>query len=478
MSQDGLKSQAVHGVAWTMAEKYSGQIVQFVISVVLARILTPDEYGLIGMLAIFMALSNIFIDGGFSSALIQCKDRSNKDISTVFYLNVAIAVVIYCCLCWGAPLIAEFYGKPELILLVKVYCLSLIINSLSSTSYTKVTIELNFKVTTKISLVSGILSGLVGIYMAYKGYGVWALVGQGLTGSVLGGIMIFIFVRWYPNGGFSFSSFRKLFTFSSKLFIANLISVVYDQFFGVLIGRKFNAASLAYYNRANSLNTLLNNNITNVLGRVSYPLLSKIQDDDERLKSIYTKYIQISAFLTFPLIMLLCGAAKPIILTLFTDKWASSIVLLQVLSFSFLWDGVIVSNLNLIKVKGRSDLVLKLEVVKKAIAFFICGIAILLHSVLAICVARAVYSIIALYLNTYYTKQLISYGFWEQIRGYWMYLLGSLIILITALLISAGITDSLLALGFCVTVCPALYIGFCALFRLYAYREVKQILLS
>lgn len=471
-----LKKRAVKGVAWTVIERASGQIVQFIITVILARILTPAEYGLVGMLAIFVGLSTIFIDGGFTSALIQCKDRSQSDYSTVFYINTAMAGLIYLLLYFTAPLISGFYGEPQLTGIVRIYCISLVIQALSSTSRTMLTVELDFKTSTKISLTAGVLSGVVGIAMAYGGCGVWALVGQTLANAVLTTLLSYYFVRWLPKAGFSKESFRRLFSFSSRLFLAQLITTVYDNLFGVVIGKKFNAASLGYYSRADTFNQLFNGSVTHVLGRVSYPLLSSIQDQESRLTNIYHKYISISAFLTFPMLMLLCGFAKPIILFLFTDKWAAAIPLMQVLAFAYIWDGVIISNLNLIKVKGRSDFVLKLEVIKKAMAFTVLGISIMFRSVMAICVGRVVYAFIALYLNTYYTKKLMNYGFVKQVRSYWAYLLNALIILAVGLGVSALISSPFLALCIGVPLCIALYAFLCCKFRLSAYYEVRNIL--
>lgn len=474
-----IKSMAVHGVAWTMVEKYSGQLVQFVIQIILARLLTPSEYGLIGVLAIFMAISTVFIDGGFSAALIQHKDRTPKDLSTVFYLNVAIALVIYLGLYAGAPWIADFYGKPILTSIVRVYCLTLIINSLASTGQTILTIDLDFKTTTKISFASGVISGVIGIAMAYCGFGVWALVAQSIAFASVTTLLTFIMVKWLPRHGFSIKSFRHLFSFSSKLFVANLISAIYEKIFGAIIGKMFSTAALGFYDRAISFNQLLNNNVSNVLGRVSYPLLSRIQDDDARLMGIYRRYIEISAFLTFPLLMMLCGVAKPLILALLTAKWAPSIVLLQVLTFGFLWDGVIVSNLNLIKVKGRSDLVLKLEIVKKLIAFTLCiGALILFRSVLALCIAKAIYGFIALILNTIYTKQLLDYGFLRQFRDYWSYLAASVGVLAISLVTSELIANSWLSLFTGVILSGSFYMIVCHRFRLYAYTETIGIIQS
>lgn len=477
MSGADIKSQAVKGVVWTMVERYSGQIVQFIISVVLARILPPSHYGLIAMLAIFMGLSSVFIDGGFSSALIQCKNRVERDFSTVFFINVGMALFIYMLLFISAPWIAEFYSQPQLTQIVRIYCLSLPINSLASTSNVMLVVKLDFKTTTKISLTSAIVSGIIGIICACYGFGVWALVTQALVAAFLNLILTVFFVRWFPTAGFSRDSFHRLFSFSSKLFVASVISSVYENITGAVIGKQFNAATLAYYSRAYSFNVLVNSNITNVLGRVSYPLLSQIQDDDDRLKRIYEKYIQMSAFFSFFALMLLCAVAKPLVLFLLTDKWAASIIFIQILSFGMMTDGVIVSNLNLLKVKGRSDLVLKLEVIKKITAFTILGISIAMNSVMAICIGKAIYgAVFALYINTYYTKKLMDYGFKRQFMQFLPYLIASLVMMVAGYMLCNFISNSLLALCVSVPVCVLIYLFLCSRMKLYAYFEAKRIL--
>lgn len=474
---ESLKTTAVKGVFWTMVENYSNQIVQFIVYIILARLLTPTEYGLIGMLAIFIGISAVFVDGGLSSALIQCQKRSPKDFSTVFIINVGMAVVMYTILVLTAPWIAEFYNQPILVPIVRIYGLNLIISSLVSTSKAKLTIELDFKTTTKITLISSVVSGIVGIVCAFAGCGVWSLVAQLLTQSTLSVFVTFYFVRWIPKEGFSRDSFHKLFSFSSKLFAATIISDVYDNITGAVIGKQFNAAALGFYTRAYQFNRFVNTAVTSVLGRVSYPLLSKIQNQDERLIDIYKKYIQMSAFLTFPLLMLLCGVAKPLILLLLSDKWADSVIMVQILAIGFMTDGVIVSNLNLIKVKGRSDYFLHLEIIKKAIAFSILGISILMDSVIAICIGKMIYGYVALYLNTIYTKRLLGYGFIEQVKDYWKYYLASIVLLVIALGISHFVTNSIAALFLAIPLSLGAYILICAKLKLYAYFQAREILM-
>lgn len=368
---DDLRSKATKGVFWSAVERYSVQGVQFLLQLVIARILSPHDYGLIGMLTIFMALSQVFIDGGFSNALIQKKDRDENDYSTVFHINLGISLVAYILLFLGAPYIASFYNQPLLTSITRVYSLNLIINSLVAVNKVKLIIAIDFKTQSKISLSAAIISGVAGIVCAYMGLGVWALVVQMMLNSMLNVILSFYFVSWFPKLIFSTKSFKRLFKFGSKLLIASIISSIYSNIYNLVIGKRFPASTLGLYTRGQQFAFFAGTNVSGILQRVSFPILSEIQDDDKRLVSAYKKYIGISTWAAFPLILGLCGVAKPLIFVLLTEKWASCVPFLQILCFAVLWDCVTLVNLNLLYVKGRSDWVLKLEIVKKTIAFSI-----------------------------------------------------------------------------------------------------------
>lgn len=445
---ENLKKQTFHGVIWSAAERFSLQGVQFLIGIIMARLLTPDDYGLIGMLAVFMSISQVFIDGGMSVALVQLKERKESDFSTAFFLNLSISIAFYFILFFSAPLIARFFNQPLLEGITKVYALCLVINSLAAVNKTKLTIAVDFKTLAKISVTSAIISGVIGIYFAYAGLGVWALVIQAIVSAVLMTLLSFFYVRWMPKFSlFTKESFKSLFGFGSKLLIAQLISQVYTNLYSLAIGKKFNAASLGYYTRANQFSTLVSNNLTDILARVSLPVLSKVQDDDEQLVGIYSRYLKSAVFVVFPLVLGLCGVAKPLILILLTDKWADSILLLQILCIGQLTTVVTQVNLNLLYVKGRSDLVLKLEIVKKSIAFLILILTIIFCDIIGVCIGLTLYSYIAVCMNTYYTKKLLNYGLVSQIKDIYPYLALSVLILFECLLITHFIENSYISLS-------------------------------
>lgn len=475
---ENIRHKAGKGVIWSFIERFSVQFTQFIITIIMARLLTPSDYGLIGMLSIFMSLAQVFIDGGFTNALIQCKDRNNKDYSTVFFINLFVSLAIYIILYLTARYISKFYDQPLLTNIIRVYCSTLVIYSLVAVNKTILTIRLDYKTQTKISIISAILSGITGIIFAFCGYGVWALVIQAVVMSALNVIFSFYFVRWFPSLLFSLSSFRKLFRFGSKLLVAQIIGSIYQNIYNLVIGKKFSSASLGFYTRAESFTNLVTSNISVILTRVSFPLLSEFQDDDSTLIRVYSKYMCISAFIMFPLSMFLCGSAKPIILLLLGSKWADCIVLLQILCLSTIWQGVVSINLNLLNVKGRSDLVLRLEIIKKSIAFSILFITILFNNLIILCLGLVVYSLIAFYMNTIYTKKILNYGFAKQVREIAPYLLLSIVVLVECLLISYFITSSLLALTISIILTLLSYIGLANRFHLYAYHEFELLITS
>ena len=472
---DNLKNKATHGIIWSAVERYSLQGVQFLLQLIIARILTPHDYGLIGMLAIFMALSQVFIDGGFSNALIQKKDRSEADYSTVFYINFGISIFIYVLLFFGAPYIASFYDQPLLSPITRVYSINLIINSLAAVNKVKLTVDVDFKTQSKISLGAATISGLAGIACAYYGMGVWALVVQMLLNSVINVILSFYYVKWWPKLNFSKDSFRRLFKFGNKLLIASIIHSIYENLYNLFIGKQYSSATLGLFTRAQQFTNFAGSNLSAVLKRVSFPLLSQIQDEDERLLAAYKKYIKTSTWATFPLLMGLCGIAKPMILVLLTEKWVACVPYLQILCFAMLWDGVTQVNLNLLYVKGHSDWVLRLEIIKKSIAFTILFIS-LGFNMYVICIGKAIYSFIALYLNTHYTKKLFNYGFWAQMKDLLPQLSLSLLMLAGCLLASYLIPNALIAFIASFLIGVIIYMAGSYIFKLYGFEELCQII--
>lgn len=474
---ENLKSQTIKGVWWSFLEKYSSQGVSFLVTLVMARILTPGHYGLIGMIAIFMALAQVFIDGGFANALIQKKERTEDDFSTVFWINISIGLLSYILLYVFAPAIASWFNQDILKPIVRIYGLNLILSSLSAVNKVKLTVELNFKTQLKISLISACTSGIAGIVCALTNCGVWAIVVQSNVAAALTAILNFVFVKWKPSLVFSKESFKSLFNFGSKLLIAQTISTVYVYLYNLVIGKKYSKDELGLYTKAGMFSQIVSTHIASAMTRVSFPVLSRVQNEDEKLIGAYRKFIAMVAFIVFPVALCFCGVARPLIVTLITDKWLGCVPFIQILIFAYLCDGITIVNLNLLYVKGKSNVVLKLEIIKKSIAVAILCVTIR-YSVTAVCIGQAVYAIIALILNTRNTKKILNYGLLKQIKDIFPYFIFSLAIMALALGLDYYFNNNWVVLILSFLLCPTVYLVLCYVFHLNALNEMATILLS
>ena len=474
---ESLKQKTIKGASWSFVEQILTRGVNFLIGIILARLLSPTDYGLVGMMGVFIAISQIFVDGGLTNALIQTKNPSDKDFSTVYIVNMTLSFVFYFLLFFAAPFVADFYGQPLMKPLMRVVALILIICSLSSIHGTLLSIRVDFKTKSIISIASSLLSGAVGIFCAYKGWGAWALVAQSVASATIITLLTLAFVHWMPKLVFSKESFKRLFSYSSKLLAASVISVAYDNAYPMVIGKRYTAADAGQYTRAGQFPGIANNTITSALNRVAFPVLSQIQDDNQRLLSVYEKYIQLSSFLLFPVLLWLCGSARPLVSFILTDKWLECVPLMQILCFSLITNGITTINLNLLYVKGRSDLVLRLEIIKKTIAFAILFVS-MLFSLKVMCYGQVLYSFIAFSLNTLYTKKILGYGLFRQLKVICPYFLLALVVLAESLCISAFVSNRLLSLILSFSVGVAVYFLLNKAFRLYAYQEARELVLS
>lgn len=415
MPEQSLKNKTAKGVIWSSVERFSVQGVQFLVMLVIARLLDPKDFGLVGMLAIFLAVAQSLIDSGFSQALIRKQDRTETDNSTVFYFNIVVSVLLYLILYAIAPWVADFYSESQLCNLMRVLCLVVIINSFAVVQRAIYTASINFKAQAKASFIAALVSGVVGVLLAYQGYGVWTLVWQQLLNAGINTTLLWVYSNWYPKWVYSWQSFKELFAFGSKLLASGLLDTLYNNIYLLVIGKVFNASSLGFYTQADRFTKLPSSNITGILQRVTYPVLCSIQDDDERLRADYRKLLRLSAFIIFPLMCLLAGIAYPLVELVLGEKWLFAATLIIPLSFTMMWWPIHAINLNLLQVKGRSDLFLRLEIIKKII-----GVTVLVLSIpfglLFMCYAGIATSIICLVINTYYTGKLIQVGFLMQIK--------------------------------------------------------------
>ena len=437
-----LKKKATKGVLWSAVDRFSAQGVQFIIGIIVARLLLPSDYGLIGMLAIFLSISETFIQSGFGAALIQKKNRDELDFSTTFYFNIVVAAVFYILMYFTSPLIANFYKQPLLIPLTRVLGLTIVFNSFAVIQRTKYSIILDFKTQTKASLSSMALSGCLGIYLAYTGFGVWAIVWQSIFRALVNTVVLWYYGQWIPKEGFSYLRFKKLFSFGSKLLASSLIDTFYRNIYLIVIGKLFSTTQLGYYTRAQQFNKFPSQNIQAILGRVTFPLLSKLQDNNAQLITAYRKLITLSALLVFPLMIGMAAVADPLIRLLLTDKWIETVWILQLLCFGGMWYPVHALNLSILNVKGRSDFFLRLEIIKKVMVTIVLLISIPL-GLKTMIIGQVLTSYMALAINCYYTKQIIGYGFLQQMQDLLMVLLLSfamgILIYFTLLLIDNNV---------------------------------------
>ena len=410
---ESLQRKAFWSFIWAGTGNLSLQVIGFVVGVILARILSPSDYGLVGMLGVFTAIAGSVMDCGMTSALVRKPDRTEVDCSTLYWFNIAAGVLMYGIFYVAAPYIADFYNEPELCAITRVLTLTMVIGPLVGVHNVKLTIDLRFKEISFINICSTIFGSVVAIVCAYMGQGVWTLVYMSLSGTVLRIFMLWYIVRWVPQRVFSLQSVRELFGFGVNLMASGLLDTFFNNVRPLLIGKLYSGADLGYYTRAHGYASLPATTVTGLLSNVTYPLLCKLQHDDDILRDKYRLLIQLSTFVVFPVLMGLAALAEPCVVVLITEKWLPCVYLLQILCFSLMWYPVHALNLNLLKVKGRSDLFLRLEIIKKIIITIVLVVTVPV-SVAAMCYGSVATSLICLFINTHYTAKLIKVGLLVQ----------------------------------------------------------------
>lgn len=410
-----LRQQAVSGMIWTFAQQFSTQGISFVISVILARLLLPAEFGIIGMIAIFMGVGSTLINSGLTSSLIRTPDADQEDFSTVFYFNIVGSIIIYLILFISAPYIANFFEQPVLTNITRVYGFTFIISAFSTVQLTRLTKKMDFKTQMRVSVPSLIGAGILGVILAYMGYGVWSLVWMAVFQSLLNSVQLWIVTKWTPSLIFNNVKFKYHFKFGYKLLFSGLLDVVFTNSYTVIIGKLFSPAQLGFYTRANTLVQLPVTNISSALSKVTYPLFAAIKDDDVRLKSVYKQIMQMVTFLIAPTLIIMGVLAEPLFRFIFTEKWLPAVSYFQVLCVSGVLYPFHLYNLNILNVKGRSDLFLKLEVIKKVLLVFTILLS-LPFGIFGLLWGKVIASALALFINTHYSGKFINYKALEQIK--------------------------------------------------------------
>ena len=413
--EDNLKGKTKKGLYWSFFNQFANYGMQFCVGIVMARLLSPEDYGITALPAVFMSVAMILQEGGLSDALVRKTDLKEQDISTAFYYSFGVGIFMYLVLFFAAPFIADFYKTPVLVPLMRVTALGFVWGAMGIPQNVILKRRLDFKTPTKIGITTKVFSACVGIGMAFAGYGLWALVISGFLSGLLYQILIWYKVRWLPTTKWSKDSFKYLWNYGNKMIASSMLNTIYNNIAPIFIGKYYSPAQLGVYNRAQNYAAMPSQNVTGVIANVSFPVLSQIQDDDERLAYNYRRMLKVSAFVIFPVMLMLSALARPLVITMITAKWEACIILLQIICFSMMWYPIHAINLNLLQVKGRSDLFLRLEIIKKVVGLSILVITLPLGLVY-FCLGNIVSSMFSLVINTYYTGKLINVGYFKQMR--------------------------------------------------------------
>ena len=408
-----IKEKVLSGLIWTFGERILAQGVSFVLSIILARILMPSEYGIIAMVMVFINIANVFTSTGFGESLVQKKNADELDFSTVFYCTFGMSVVIYVILFTCAPYIAKFYHTKEIVLVLRILSLKIIMSSIATVQHAYVQKQMMFKKFFFSTLGGTIISGVLGIMLAYAGAGVWALVVQYLINTIIDIIVLFITVPWHPKFLFSLKRAKSLMNFGWKLVLANLINAVYNELRSLIIGRSYSSAALAYYNKGNQIPALVITNIDTAIGTVVFPAMSETEEK-ERLKAIGRRAMKTTSYIILPIMTGLIIVSRPLILLLLTEKWENSIIFMQILCLYWMTQPIQTTNWQIIKAVGRSDLCLKLEFLKKSIGIIMILVS-MQFGAIAIAISAAIFGFISMVINILPNKKLINYSIKEQL---------------------------------------------------------------
>lgn len=471
---DNLKNRTIAGVGWSAADAFLGQGVSFIVGLVLARLLSPEEYGLIGIVTIFTVVMMGVVDSGFSNSLIRKKDVTDDDYSTMFITNLGLSLLLYIVLYVCAPLVARFFGRFELVDLIRVLGLVLIVQALSLVQHTILSKRIDFRTKTKASVIAAVGSGVVGISMAFAGAGVWALVGQQLSRQVLITVFLWLLNRWHPSFRFNMQSFRYMWGFGWKLMLSGLLNNIWNQFYQVVVGRCYSPATLGQYTRANECASIFSSNFTGIIQRVSYPVLSEIQDYDDRLLEVYRRVLKTTMFVTIIVMISMAAVAEPLIYCLIGSQWHKAATFLPLVCISMSFYPLHAINLNMLQIQGRTDIFLYLEIAKKVLAVIpICfGVFVNIYCML---LAGIFIDVIAFFLNSYYTGKRLRYSSWMQLNDIKSSYLLAIVIALSVYFLKYLPLSYFIILPLQVTIGIVVFFIICELFQFAGYVEVKAI---
>lgn len=469
MAQQSLTEKTVKGVGWNSVDRIANYGIGFIVGIVLARLLSPEEYGLIGIIGIFTAIFNIILDSGLSVALIRKDGVTDTDYCTVFWTNLALSFVLTGTLYFGAPVISHFFNRPELIPYIHAMSFILVLNALSITQQAILTKRIDFKTQTKISLIAHTLSGVIGIVMAYAGFGLWALVAQQMTSRLFTTILLWIYNKWWPKLVFSWNSFKDLFNFSWKLLVAQIISSLWNQVYQAVVGKVYSPATLGQYTRANQYGGLVSSSVGDVVLKVSLPVMSSIQNEDERLLRAFRTIIKVTMLVSSVLLIGMAACAKPLIFVLIGEQWLPCVPMMQILSFSLMLYPLHQININMLTVQGRSDIQLILQIIKCILAIgpILLGIYVGIYWML---IGSVFTSWIGLFLNSYYSGKKFNYTWWMQLKDVMPSLITAIIMAIPVYLLT------FLPLSYYIILPIQIIVGFVVTIALCEWRKQEEYL--
>lgn len=477
MAEQSLTDKTVKGVGWNSVDRIANYGIGFIVGIVLARLLSPEEYGLIGIIGIFTAIFNIILDSGLSTALIRKDGVTDTDYCTVFWTNLLLSIVLTATLFFGAPLISDFFKRPELVPYIHVMSFILVINALSITQQARLTKRIDFKTQTKISLIAHTFSGVIGIGMAYTGLGVWALVTQLMSARFLSTILLWIYNKWWPHLIFSWNSFKTLFSFSWKLLVAQIIGSVFHQLYHGVIGKIYSPNTLGQYTRANQYGNLVSSSIGDVVLKVSLPVMSSIQKDNERLLRAFRTIIKTTILVSSILLVGMAACAKTLIYVLIGEQWLPCVPMMQILTFSLMIYPLQQINVNMLIVQGRSDIQLYLQIIKCVLAIgpIVVGIYVNVYWMLVVSVFI---SWIALLLNSYYSGKKFNYTWWMQLKDIAPSLMIAFVMAIPVYLLTYLPISDFIILPIQIVVGAVITVVLCELFKRDEYLQLKKIVID
>lgn len=475
MAEQSLKDKTVKGTFWSAADAFLGQGVSFIVGIVLARLLSPEEYGLIGIVLIFTTILTGIVDSGFSNALIRKKDVTNDDYNTMYATNMVISVVLFIVLWLSSPQIARFFSRVELVNITRTMGLILIFQALSITQVTILTKRIAFKTKTKASLIASVTSGVIGIGMAFTNFGVWSLVGQKLSNIALYTICLWVFNRWWPNFKFNRDSLHYMWGFGWKIMLSGILSNIWSQLYQVVVGKCYSPATLGQYSRSKEYASIFSSNFTVIIQRVTFPVLSEVQDDKKRMKEAYRRIIKITMFITAITMLSIGAVSKPLIYCLIGPQWYEAATYLPLICISMSLYPLHAINLNMLQVQGRSDIFLIIEIAKKFIGIgpLCLGIFFNIYWML---IGSIVAGIISFFLNSYYTGKSLNYNSWSQIKDILPSYVIAIIMAMTMWFVQYLPFSNWIILPIQICVGVTVFFIICNVTDLYEYKETKQLI--